>query len=91
MDRISALRHVEQALADFEDGEQTLAALEREVRGILRTYATDFEEQSAYRANGDDRVDGVVVLAGSRQQARERVTELVSGASGFDVERVETL
>ncbi len=91
MDRISALRNVEQSLAAFEDGEQSLSALEREVRGILRTYATSFEEQSAYRARGDDRVEGVVVVAPSRHQARERIEALVGDVSTFDVERVETL
>ncbi|MFC7141025.1 hypothetical protein ACFQMA_14465 [Halosimplex aquaticum] len=51
MDRISALRNVEDALGEFEDGEIDLAELEREVRGTLRTYATEFDgELAAYRA-----------------------------------------
>ena len=37
MDRISALRNVEEALAAFEDGECSLAELEADVRGVLRT------------------------------------------------------
>ena len=91
MDRISALRNIEQALADFEDGEQSLSGLERDVRGILRTYATSFEEQSAYRASGGERVDGLVVVADSRRDARERIEALVDGAPPFDVERVEDI
>ena len=91
MDRISALRNIEQALADFEDGEQSLSGLERDVRGILRTYATSFEEQSAYRASGGERVDGLVVVANSRRDARERIEALVAEAPAFDVERVEDI
>ena len=60
MDRISALRNVEDALAAFEAEDLTLPELEREVRGVLRTYATDFAEESrAYRARGDPPADGV--------------------------------
>lgn len=89
MDRISALRNVEDALADFERGESTLADLERDVRGILRTYATDFDgELRAYEAAGGD-ADGLVVLAGSRPQARERVASLVEDPGSFEVEPVE--
>ena len=89
MDRISALRNVEDALADFEAGETDLATLEREVRGVLRTYATEFDgELSAYRAKGGD-ADGVVVLAPSPTVARDRVRELVEVPGRFDVEPVE--
>jgi len=89
MDRISALRNIEDALAEFEGGETNLSTLEREVQGILRTYATEFEgELSAYRATGGD-VDGVVVLAGSRQEARERVRDLVADPGRFEIEPVE--
>ncbi|WP_436925449.1 DUF7854 family protein [Halosimplex amylolyticum] len=56
MDRISALRNVEDALGEFEDGEIDLAALEREVRGTLRTYATEFDgELAAYQARSVER------------------------------------
>jgi len=97
MDRISALRNVEDALAAFEDGEVDLAGLERDVRGTLRTYATEFEgELSAYRAerteegrDGNPAVDGTVVLAGSKQDARERVRELVERPGPFAVERFD--
>jgi len=89
MDRISALRNVEDALARFEDGECSLADLETEVRGILRTYATDFDgELRAYRAEGGD-ADGVIVLASSRPGARERVDALVESPGRFDVRPVD--
>ncbi|ELZ28853.1 hypothetical protein C475_04426 [Halosimplex carlsbadense 2-9-1] len=99
MDRISALRNVEDALRRFEDGEVALSELEREVRGTLRTYATEFEgDLAAYRAestdgaggeSGNSAVDGTVVLAGSKQGARERVRALVDRPGPFAVERFE--
>lgn len=90
MDRISALRNVEEALADFEDGECSLSELEADVRGVLRTYASDFEgELQAYRADGDAAVDGLVVLASSTAEARERVTDLVEAPCDFSVELVD--
>ena len=97
MDRISALRNIEDALGEFEDGEVDLATLERDVRGILRTYATEFDgELSAYRAVGSDAAtdidadaDGVVVLASSAREARERVRDLVADPGRFEVEPVE--
>ncbi|MEF8790108.1 MAG: hypothetical protein V5A61_08280 [Haloarculaceae archaeon] len=96
MDRISAIRNVEEALAAFEAGECDLAELERRVRGTLRTYATEFDgDLEAYRASGDDAVDGLVVLASSRCEARERVRGLARTDEGggvgdlrFEVERV---
>lgn len=89
MDRIAALRNVEEALADFEAGEEDLASLERRVQAILRTYATEFEgELSPYRAEGDERADGVVVLAHSEQEARERVAELVGEELAFELTRL---
>jgi triosephosphate isomerase len=76
MDRISALRNVEDALAAFEAGD--LAALERQVQGVLRTYATEFEgDLSAYRAVEPDRAVGTVVLAHDEREARERVADLL--------------
>jgi hypothetical protein len=99
MDRISALRNVEDALRRFEDGEVDLSELERDVRGTLRTYATEFDgDLAAYRAErtdeaesgrGNAAVDGTVVLAGSKQGARERVRELVDRPGPFAVERFE--
>jgi hypothetical protein len=89
MDRISALRNVEDALAAFENDECTLPELEREVRGVLRTYATEFDDRQAYRASGPDRVDGLVVVAESRQAARERIEGLLSDPPAFEVEPVD--
>ncbi|MFC6974971.1 hypothetical protein ACFQL1_10230 [Halomicroarcula sp. GCM10025709] len=90
MDRISALRNVEEALATFEDGDCSLADLEREVRGVLRTYATDFEgELRAYRADGDGPADGLVVLATDRPTARDRIRSLVGEPGPFEVTPVE--
>ena len=80
MDRISALRNIEEALRDFESGESDLNATERRVVGVLRTYATDFEADDgmgAYRATGSDRAHGLVVVAESESAARERIAELV--------------
>ena len=90
MDRISALRNVEDALSEFEAGECDLAAMERRVRGVLRTYATEFADQDAYRASGEEAADGVVVLASSPSEARERVADLAGVDRGaVTVERVE--
>ena len=89
MDRISALRNIEDALARFEAGECSLAGLERDVRGVLRTYATAFDgELRAYRADGGD-ADGVIVLAASRPAARERIGELVESPGRFEVAVVD--
>ena len=86
MDRISAHRNDEEALATFEDGDCSLADLEREVRGILRTYATDFEgELGAYRAQGEGPADGLVVLAADRSGARDRIRSLVDEPGRFEV------
>ncbi|MHB9287333.1 hypothetical protein ACKVMT_09885 [Halobacteriales archaeon Cl-PHB] len=86
MDRISALRNVEDALADFEDGDLTLPELEGEVRGILRTYATEFDDRGAYRASGDPAAEGLVVLASSRAAARDRLADRLEGDVRFEVE-----
>lgn len=89
MDRISALRNVEDALAAFEAGEASLQDVERDVRGVLRTYATDFDgELQAFEAAGDD-LESLTVLAASRPEARERVESLVEEPGRFDVEPVE--
>ncbi|OYR39613.1 MULTISPECIES: hypothetical protein [unclassified Halorubrum] len=81
MDRISAIRNVEDALRAFEDGEADLADTERRVAAVLRTYATEFDgEDDVFRAVGDDPVDGRVVVAPSAPAARERALAL----SGVD-------
>ncbi|OTF00212.1 hypothetical protein [Halorubrum sp. SD612] len=73
MDRISAIRNVEDALREFENGDADLAATERRVAAVLRTYATEFDgDDDVYRAVGDDPVDGTVVVAPSEPAARER-------------------
>lgn len=89
MDRISTLRNIEDALADYEADERTLPELEREVRGLLRTYATSFEDATAYRASGEDPAEGLVVVADSRPAARDRVEELLGPDVRFSVEPVE--
>jgi len=97
MDRISALRNIEDALADFESGETDLGATERRVVNVLRTYATEFEDEalSTYRASGDDRADGLVVVAESRTQARERMADILgvepadAESLSFEVEQVD--
>ncbi|MEZ3162304.1 hypothetical protein ABNG03_10085 [Halorubrum sp. RMP-47] len=81
MDRISAIRNVEDALREFEGGEADLAATERRVAAVLRTYATEFDgDGDVFRAVGDDPVDGTVVVAPSESAARERAL----AASGID-------
>lgn len=93
MDRISALRNVEDALRAFERGEADLAATEQQVQAVLRTYATAFDDdpRAAYRASGDEAVDGTIVVASSEPEARKRVTELraVDADAQFDLRRVE--
>ncbi|WP_254536497.1 DUF7854 family protein [Halomarina litorea] len=88
MDRISALRNVEEALSDFEAGECDLATMERRIRGVLRTYATEFADLDAYRATGGS-ADGMVVVADSPTEARRRVRDLADDPGDFDVTRVE--
>ncbi len=89
MDRIAALRNVEDALAAFERGEIDLGRMEEQITGVLRTYATEFEDDElrAYRASGDPAADGLVVVAESRSEARERVDSLLEdGPVSFAVE-----
>ena len=91
MDRISALRNVEEALRAFEDGDADLAATEERVLGVLRTYATEFEgdeqaELRAFRAV-DGPAEGTVVVAADAREARERVADLTD-ADDPSVEQV---
>ena len=91
MDRISALRNIEDALAAFESGETDLQTTQRRVSNVLKTYATEFEDDqlSAYRAVGEDRADGLVVVAASRSQARNRVRDLLDADSlEFELEQL---
>lgn len=87
MDRISALRNVEDAIAAFEDGEATLAETERQVVATLRTYATEFgaDGLAAYRVTGVE--TEVVVVADAPGNARERAADF--GVDPIDVARVE--
>jgi hypothetical protein len=72
MDRIAALRQIESALADLEAGETDLEDCERRVRATVRTFATEFDgDLAAYRSGG-----GVVVVATSEREARQRVRDL---------------
>lgn len=88
MDRISALRNVEEAIREFEQGETDLAGTERRVRAILRTYATEFEDpdRAVYRAVDWD--DSAIVVADSETTARERLAEL-NGGEPDTVERLD--
>ncbi|ELZ95067.1 hypothetical protein C440_08322 [Haloferax mucosum ATCC BAA-1512] len=100
MDRISALRNIEDAIRDLESGESDLEGTERRVVTILRTFATEFESETgdealdAWRAVGDDRVEGIVVLAATADEATARVRDLLANATddgddvSFSVERV---
>ena len=102
MDRISAIRNVEDALRAFEDGEADLADTERRVAVVLRTYATEFDgDDDVFRAVGEEPIDGTIVVAPSAPAARERVLALAApdhlsdmtvseddSVTEFDVERV---
>jgi hypothetical protein len=90
VDRIAALRNIEDALAAFERGEADLASTEQQVLAVLRTYATEFDDLEAFRARGDDPADGVVVAAESRPVARDRVRDLIEADDAtFELERLE--
>ena len=85
MDRISAIRNIEDAIRSFEDGECDLSETERRVASILRTYATEFEgDGHVFRAVGDPPADGTVVVAPSEPAARERVRARVGAETGAD-------
>lgn len=77
MDRISTLRNVEAALTEFEDGDIPLGTLESRVAGILRTYATEFDDghRAVYRVHGEERDRPLVVVAASPSDARERARQ----------------
>jgi hypothetical protein len=89
VDRISALRNVEDALREYENGELDLATLERRVRGTVRTYATAFETDDAapYRVIGAE--NEVVVVASDPADARRRARRLGDLAGDLTAERVD--
>jgi ABC-type amino acid transport substrate-binding protein len=92
MDRISAIRNVEEALRAFETGEADLAATEERVLATLRTYATEFDDESglgAYVGRGTEAVEDVVVIASSRGEARDRIADHAPEASSFEVDRLD--
>lgn len=89
MDRISALRNVEEALRTFEAGEADLERTQQQVQSVLQSYATEFEaaDRRPYRAHGDEPADGIVVVAPDPEAAKQRVQELQGvDPSSFDVE-----
>jgi hypothetical protein len=89
VDRISALRNVEEALRAFEAGDDDLATTQQRVQSVLQSYATEFEDESrrAYRAVGEEPADGVVVVAADPAEAEERVrSRLAAENAAFDVE-----
>ncbi|MFB6193631.1 MAG: hypothetical protein ABEI75_01075, partial [Halobaculum sp.] len=75
MDRIAALRNVEEALAAFEEGELTLGEAERRTVTVLRTFASEFDhpDRQVYRAAVGDR--DRIVIADSAADARGRIAE----------------
>jgi len=87
VDRISALRNVEDALAAFERGEIALETMEERVQGVLRSFATDYpaDDLQAYRASGHPSVEGLTVLAADRAEARARIEALVDESVPFEV------
>jgi hypothetical protein len=89
VDRISALRNIEDALREYENGDCDLSTLERRVRGTVRTYATAFEADGAapYRVTGAD--DEVVIVASDSADARERARRLGDVDGDLSVERVD--
>lgn len=78
MDRISALRNVEEALRAFEAGDDDLATTQQRVQSVLQSYATEFEDDArrAYRAVGDEPADGIVVVAADPAEAKKRIRAL---------------
>jgi hypothetical protein len=89
VDRISALRNVEEALQAFEAGEAELETTQRRVQSVLQSYATEFEdrERRAYRAHGNSPADGTVVVAPDSETAKTRVAELKDAdGTSFEVE-----
>lgn len=90
MDRISALRNVEDALSDLEAGTADLASVEERIVGVVRTFATDYDgDLAAYRAMGAGAADGLVVVAASPREAESRVRELVDDPGAVTVERLD--
>ncbi len=81
MDRISAVRNIEDALAAFEEGEIDLETAEQRVVAAVRTFATEYEsgDSAAYRVDPVDR-EPVVVVASSPDDAVEQVESILDEA-----------
>lgn len=90
MDRISALRNIEEALSDLEAGDADLASVEERIVGVVRSFATNYEgDLAAYRATDDGPADGLVVVASSTEAARTRIRELADTTDALAVERID--
>ncbi|MFC6615460.1 hypothetical protein ACFQAS_10930 [Halopenitus salinus] len=90
MDRISAIRNLEDALREFDHGEATLEETERRAVAVLRTYATEFEGSTdVYRAVGPDPAGGTVVVAPSKAAARARIAERIVSMSAAGTDECE--
>lgn len=78
MDRIAALRNIEDALSAFERGELDLQSAEEQIVGVIRTFATEYEDQrtTVYRVSDDEQ--SVVVVAPAPQDARDRAASLTA-------------
>ncbi len=79
MDRISAIRNIEDALAAFEDGDIDLETTEERVLATVRTYATNYEGDAtaAYRVQPISRNEPVVVVAASPTDAVDQVESIL--------------
>ncbi|WP_435360168.1 hypothetical protein [Haloarchaeobius sp. DFWS5] len=85
MDRISAIRNVEEVLGAFERGEVGLASMEQQVQAIIRTYVSEFDvaDLAVYRVSDsleEEDARSVVVVAAGPTEARERARELWTDA-----------
>ena len=90
MDRISALRNIEDALSDLEAGDADLASVEARIEGVVRSFATDYDgDRAAYRASSDGPADGLVVVAASSREAESRLRDLVDDPGPVDVEQLD--
>lgn len=91
MDRISALRNIEDALQEYEDGQCDLGDLEDRVGTILRTYATAFEAEdlAVYRAEGGEAA-GTIVAAVDEERARSQISSrLEIPETAFELDRLD--
>ncbi|WP_330631464.1 DUF7854 family protein [Halocatena halophila] len=92
MDRISALRNVEDALQDFEDGEIDLMTMDVRIRSVIRTYATNFGTYTAYRAIAPPAVEGVIVAAETPTRAKAQMVSLADAdVDQSDIELADTI